>query len=156
MTADVTDRAFALVNALDASQQAQAVRGARAIDLVLGPSQPMRVVAPEGLKASALTAGQQALLVDLIGRYVALLNPEDAAPKLADVQSTLPDTYFAWYGPTAPGSAAYFRIQGPALWIEFAPQGAGGAPTGTPAAPDHVHAIYRDPTNEYGARWLAG
>jgi Protein of unknown function (DUF3500) len=37
---------------------------------------------------------------------------------------------------------AYFRIQGPTLVIEYAPQ----------KTVDHIHTIYRDPTNDYGAK----
>jgi hypothetical protein len=58
-----------------------------------------------------------------------------------EIRARLDDTYFAWSGPTTPGSAAYFRIHGPALVIEYAPQ----------RGVDHVHTIYRDPTNDYGA-----
>ena len=53
------------------------------------------------------------------------------------------DTYFAWSGPTTNGSAAYFRVQGPTLVIEYAPQN----------SVDHIHTIYRDPTNDYGAKF---
>ena len=41
-------------------------------------------------------------------------------------------------------AAAYFRIHGPTVFIEFAPQRLGGDLT------KHIHTIYRDPTNEYG------
>jgi hypothetical protein len=43
------------------------------------------------------------------------------------------------------GSPAYFRVQGPTVLIEYAPQG------NNAATPDHIHTIYRDPTNEYGS-----
>jgi hypothetical protein len=159
-TGDVTDRALALVNALDATQQAQTVLGAQGIDLVLGPQQPMRTIPPEGIKASALNPAQQGLLVDLVRQYVGLLDEEDAVARMSEIQANLADTYFAWYGPTTAGSAADFRVQGPTLWIEFSPQGggggAGGLGLGGAATTNHVHAIYRDPTNEYGARWVAG
>jgi hypothetical protein len=156
----VTDKAFKLISALDATQQQQAVLGAQAIDLVLGPAQPMRIVPPEGIKASALNAEQQVMLLDLVGEYVNMLNDEDAALKLAEVRASLADTSFAWYGPTTNGSAAYFRIQGPTLWIEFAPQGGdrpggGGLGLGGTVTTNHIHAIYRDPTNEYGAKWAS-
>jgi hypothetical protein len=49
---------------------------------------------------------------------------------------------FAWSGATTNG-AAYFRIQGPTLVIEYAPQN----------SVDHIHTIYRDPTNDYGAKF---
>lgn len=157
---EVTDRAFTLISALDATQQQQAVLGARTIDLVLGADQSMRTVPPEGIRASALNADQQALLLGLVGEYVGLLNDEDAAVRIAELKANLADTYFAWYGPTTSNSAAYFRIQGPTLWIEFSPQGGGGPGGGglglggNPTA-NHVHSIYRDPTNEYGAKWAA-
>ena len=38
-------------------------------------------------------------------------------------------------------------VHGPTAFIEFAPQRLGGDPT------NHIHTIYRDPTNEYGAKW---
>jgi hypothetical protein len=66
---------------------------------------------------------------------------------MAEVKAGLEETWFAWSGPTTPGSAAYFRIQGPGVWIEYAPQRMGGDAT------QHIHTIYRDPTNEYGRKW---
>ena len=64
-------------------------------------------------------------------------------------------TTLAWYGPTAKGSAAYFRITGPTLVIEYSPQGGGGTGTGLGGATSaqHIHGIYRDPTNDYGAKY---
>jgi hypothetical protein len=41
---------------------------------------------------------------------------------------------------------AYYRIQGPTVVIEYAPQPLGGDPT------MHIHTIYRDPTNDYGKK----
>ena len=156
---DVADKALRLIGALDAGQQQQAVRGTQAIDLVLGANQAMRTVAPEGIAASALNAEQQGLLLDLIGEYAGLLNDEAAAVRLAEITTGLADTYFARYGPTTGSSAAYFRIQGPTLWIEFSPQGGGGPGggglgLGGARTANHIHSIYRDPTNEYGAQWL--
>ena len=63
---------------------------------------------------------------------------------MAEIKATLADTYFAWSGPTTAGSAAYYRVTGPTLAIEYSPQGMGGTAT------DHTHAMYRDPTNDYG------
>jgi Protein of unknown function (DUF3500) len=150
-------RGFALIKAPDASQQQQAVRGAQGTDLVLGPNPPMRSVVPEGIQAPALNADQQAKLLDLIGEDVDLLNEQNAAARMAEIRSALADTCFAWYGPTADGSASYYRVQGPALWIEFAPQAGGGSGRGGLGPGDaltlnHVHSIDRDPTDEYGAR----
>ena len=134
------DLAFKLVNMLDAEQRKQAVLGAKPKNLVLGPGQDGKTIPPEGLKGSLLNEAQRATLLDLIGAWVHIL-PEDAATsRLAALKAKLDDTYFAWYGPTTNGSAAYFRVQGPTLLIEYAPQG----------GVNHIHTIIRDPSNDYG------
>src|SRR5580658_5323992 len=58
-----SDKALALLNALSAKQRTQAVLNYAVADLVLGPSQDDRKVAPEGLKAAEMTTAQQAMLL---------------------------------------------------------------------------------------------
>jgi hypothetical protein len=146
------DKAFALMNALDTPQRKQAVLNYEVDDLVLGPGHAGETIQPEGLRASALDKRQRAMLLDLIGQWAGILNEAYSAPRLAEIKSGLDETYFAWSGPLthAPGKngSAYYRIQGPKLLIEFSPQGVGGDPT------MHVHTMYRDPTNDYGAALL--
>jgi len=79
---------------------------------------------------SNMTPDQQAAALTLIGHYTGLVNDADAAARLDEVRSGLSETYFAWYGPTTPGSPANFRVTGPTVVIEYAPQGAGGGPGG--------------------------
>jgi hypothetical protein len=134
------DLAFKLVNLLDAGQQKQAVLGDRPKNLVLGPGQDGKTIRPEGLKCDALTEEQRAVLLELIGAWVHILPNDAAASRMAALKAKLDETYFAWYGPTAKGSAVYFRIQGPTLLIEYAPQG----------STSHIHTIIRDPSNDYG------
>ena len=140
------DKAFALVNALDQAQRKQAVLNYKVADLVLGPGQDGKTIQPEGLKCSAMNPTQQAMLVDLIGEWAGIVNDQAAAVRMADIKSNLSATWFAWSGPTTNGSPAYYRIQGPTLVIEYAPQPLGGDPT------MHIHTIYRDPTNDYGKK----
>jgi hypothetical protein len=137
------DKAFALINALDASQRDQAILKYRVADLVLGPTQDGKTIQPEGIRASALTAKEQAMLLDLAKEWAGIVTDAFATPRMAELQANLPQTWFAWSGPTTNGSQAYFRIQGPTLVIEYAPQG----------SVDHIHTIYRDPTNDYGAKF---
>ena len=139
------DKAFALINALDAGQRQQAILTYRVSDLVLGPGQDGRVIQPEGIRASALSPAQQSMLVELIREWAGIPNDAYADPRMAELQANLAQTYFAWSGPTTNGSAAYFRIQGPTLVIEYAPQ----------RGVDHIHTIYRDPTNDYGAKYVS-
>jgi hypothetical protein len=140
------DTGFKLVNALDKKQRAQAVLAERPQgELVLGPGRDGRKVPPpEGIKGSALTGDQQALLLDLIGAWVQIAQPDAAAARMAEIKGQVGKTYFAWKGPTAKGKAAYFRVQGPTVWIEYAPQG------GT----DHIHTVVRNPKDDYGAGLL--
>jgi hypothetical protein len=67
---------------------------------------------------------------------------------MAELKADINETWFAWSGPTTanPGSniTAYYRVQGPHLVIEYAPQRLGGDLS------MHVHTMYRDPTNDYG------
>jgi hypothetical protein len=136
-----SDRAFGLMASLNPEQQKQAILPYAVTDLVLGPGQDGRTIQPEGLRASALSASQQGTLMDIVREWAGIAHDGFAAPRLEEIRGNLPQTYFAWSGPTTPGSAAYFRIQGPTLVIEFAPQ----------RDVDHIHTIYRDPTNDYGA-----
>jgi len=140
---DENDKGFALINALNADQQKQAILNYQVRDLVLGPGADGKTIQPEGILASALDASQQTLLLDIVHEWVGILNDEAAARKMDEVKANLPRTYFAWSGATKNGGLAYYRIQGPTLVIEYAPQ---------QGDIDHIHTIYRDPTNDYGAR----
>jgi hypothetical protein len=137
------DKAFALINALDEKQRGQAILNYRVADLVLGPGQDGRTIQPEGIRADAMTPAQQAMLLDLVREWAGIMTDAYATPRMAELRANLPQTYFAWSGPTTNGSLAYFRIQGPTLVIEYAPQN----------SLDHIHTIYRDPTNDYGAKF---
>ena len=137
------DKGFALINALSAPQQQKAILNYRVSDLVLGPGADGKVIQPEGIVASELNASQQSMLLDIAREWVGILNDEASAAKMAEIKANLPRTYFAWSGDTKNGGLAYYRIQGPTVVIEYAPQ---------QGDLDHIHTIYRDPTNDYGAR----
>jgi len=143
------DKAFALVNALTPEQQKQAVLGVAVRNLVLGPGADGKTIAPEGVRASMFTPAQRDMLLGLVREWVDILGSEAAAAKMKEVQAGLGETWFAWAGALENGKGAYFRIQGPALLIEYAPQGQ------SDTAPDHIHTIFRDPTNDYAARVTA-
>ena len=54
------------MDALDEGQRKQAILNFRVEDLVLGPGQDGKTIAPEGLKVSAMTEAQRTRLLDLI------------------------------------------------------------------------------------------
>ncbi len=140
---DENDQAFALINALNAEKQKQAILGYEVRNLVLGPGTDGKTIEPEGVRVSTFTTAERAMLVDLVREWVGILGDESAAAKMREIEENLGSTYFAWAGPTTNGQGAYFRIQGPTVLIEYAPQGRADANT------DHIHTIYRDPANDY-------
>jgi hypothetical protein len=146
-----SDKAVALVNALDTNQKKQAILSYKVSDLVLGPGEDGKTIQPEGLKVSAMNDKQKQMLLDVIEEWSGIINESTAAARMAEIKAGLNDTYFAWSGPTTvePGKStvAYYRIQGPALVIEFSPQPLGGDLS------LHVHTMYRDPTNDYGRKY---
>jgi hypothetical protein len=144
------DKAFAVLNALDEAQRKQAILNYRVADLVLGPGQDGKTIQPEGLKASAMNEHQHEMLLDLISEWAGIVHESAAAARMNEIKAGIADTWFAWSGPTTvtPGrnGTAYYRIQGPNLVIEYAPQPLGGDPS------LHIHTMYRDPANDYGRK----
>lgn len=147
-----SDKAIALLNALDEGQRKQAIQSYRVADLVLGPGMDGKTIQPEGLKGSGMNEKQRAMLLDLISEWAGIVNDPFAAARMAELKADLDDTWFAWSGPTTvqPGKniTAYYRVQGPKVVIEYAPQRLGGDLS------MHVHTMYRDPTNDYGQRYI--
>jgi hypothetical protein len=141
------DKAFALYSSFDEAQRKQATLGFEVRDLVLGPGRDGQMIEPEGVKGSNLTEKQREILLDLASEWTGIMHEAAASAKLEEMKKNIADTWFAWSGPSEKGSATYFRIQGPTVFIEFAPQRLGGDLT------KHLHTIYRDPTNEYGKKW---
>ncbi len=141
-----TDKALELVTALTDDQRKQAILGLQMRDLVLGPGHDGETIQPEGLKLSTLNEGQRKLLLELVAEWSGIIHDTAAAAKLNEIKASLADTWFAWSGPLEAGKA-YFRIQGPTVFIEYAPQKLGGDVT------MHLHSMYRDPTNDYGKKF---
>jgi len=137
-----TDKALELVKALTDEQRKQAILGSQMRDLVLGPGHDGETIQPEGLKASAFTEAQRKLLLELVAEWSGIIHDTAAAEKMNEIRANLADTWFAWSGPLEAGKA-YFRIQGPTIIIEFAPQ----------RSETHLHSMYRDPTNDYGKKF---
>jgi Protein of unknown function (DUF3500) len=144
-----TTKAFALVNALDATQQQAAILATPVKEIVLGAGQDGKTLAPEGISGSTLTDEQKTLLLDLVDEWIRPLNPDAAAAKLAAAEQNLDQTTFAWSGSTTIGQPIYYRVQGPTFTIEFAHQQGQGANAG---GVTHIHSIYREPGNDYGAQ----
>jgi hypothetical protein len=140
------DKSFALLNSLDEKQRHEAVLGFEMHDLVLGPGRDGQTIQPEGIKGSELTDKQREMLLDLAGEWTGIMTEDAAKSKMADIKEHVAETWFAWSGPSEKGKG-YFRVQGPTVFIEYAPQRLGGDVT------QHIHTMYREPNNDYGTTW---
>lgn len=144
---DFTDLAMALMASLSEAQLDQVITSETAApDLEVGPHADGEF--PEthiGLAVSELDAEQQALFLDLVAAYVGGLPAPYAEDKLVEVGAALSETWFAWMGPVDTNQLHYYRVDGPSIWLEYDVIG----------ATDHIHAIWRDPLNDYGEDLLA-
>src|SRR5581483_10987899 len=107
--------AFALLDDLTDAQKQQAILNYQVNDLVLGPGQAGKQIAPEGLNATSMTGKQKAMLVNVISQWAGIVNDSYAKTRMAEIEADLNQTYFAWSGPTTqePGrnGSSYYRIQ---------------------------------------------
>jgi len=109
----------ALLNSRTDAQRGKTVISIHPIDLVLGPGKNGRILQPEGLPGAEMDVQQKALFLALIeARLDIIMNADDRAAKMADVEKNLDRTYFAWWGPSKPLGAAYWRVTGPTVLLE--------------------------------------
>ncbi len=136
--------AFKLVNSLSPNQTAKTIVGPRRQNLDAGPGADDVKPAFKGIMGSELSQSQKTNLDQLVNEWLRILPAPFAQKRQQEIRRTLDKTYFAWWGDSEPGSAIYFRVQGPEVLIEFANQNLGGDPQ------QHLHSVYRDPSNDYG------
>jgi hypothetical protein len=139
------------MDSLSEGQRNDAVRGNRPINLLLGPGEYGTVVAPEGISAADLTDEQKALLLDVIVARLGFINDDDFDAIMSRIEAEFDQAYFGWWGPLNVLGAAYFRVTGPSIVMEYAPQRGFGGGDGT----EHAHSMYRNPRNDYGSAWLS-
>jgi Protein of unknown function (DUF3500) len=103
-------------------------------------------LAPKGVPAAELDAGQRELLRALLGTYLDRV-PAEVSPigRYAD-DAALDGVHVAWAGPTEPGAPHYYRLQGPRLLVEW---------DNTQRGANHAHSVWRDPTADFGLDVLA-
>jgi hypothetical protein len=143
-------RAGEVLAALSAEQQRVAVIGETAPDDVLaGPGRRESLASFQGIPAGRLDAAQQRLLWLLVEEFVRNADFDAAETQLALIQQGWGETHFAWIGPPPdPTARFYFRVHGSRILIEY------DVVDPTTSQGGHVHAITRDPANDYGMDWL--
>ncbi|MEW5809131.1 MAG: DUF3500 domain-containing protein [Actinomycetota bacterium] len=103
---------------------------------------------PKGLPAAAMTSTQRERLRILLDLYFGR-----AAEPIAEAyrvryrgDDQLDTLHVAWAGAVNAGEPHYYRIQGPRILIEY---------DNTQRRANHVHAVWRDPTGDFGVDALA-
>ena len=141
--------ARALLGSLSADQHRLAVVDPVAPhDIVSGNSRgaDLRAV-PVGIAGERLDQSQRDGLERLIRHYLGRSDPEIAQVEWARIEATgLAAISFAWAGSDQPGRGHYYAIRGPRLLIEY---------DNTQDGANHIHAVWRDPTNDWGEDLLA-
>lgn len=103
--------------------------------------------APKGLMARAMSTSQRQVLDALIQEYINRMPDEIAETERSMFSGDgLDNVHFAWAGSFERRQPHYYRLQGPRFLVEY---------DNTQNDANHVHTVWRDPANDFGANLLA-
>ncbi|MDP5172155.1 MAG: DUF3500 domain-containing protein [Bacteroidia bacterium] len=99
------------------------------------------------LSATDMTEMQRAMLEQLVRLFVGKMETSIAEAQMQRMIDAggLDALYFTWMGSLEPGKPHYYRIQGPTMILEY---------DNTQNNANHVHVVWRDPTNDFGEDYL--
>lgn len=143
-TADLEENlGRALVKSLKPEQLGKALIADKApADIITAAERKVSPFKPEGIAWNDLTGDQKEELWRLVKVYVERARGEIATADLQRIQDAGQDKLlFAWAGGLEAGQGHYYRIQGPTFLIEY---------DNTQNNANHVHAVYRDFTEDFG------
>jgi hypothetical protein len=142
------DLGRALYASLDEEQRGVArISEASPPDVVSMPGQAAQAIEPRGLTFAAMNEVQGETFWRLVEEYANDLRPALAQKELARMRAVAPaELTYGFAGSSEPGTAFYWRIQGPYFVLEF------DTPRGDP---NHVHTLWRDFADDFGADMLA-
>ncbi len=137
------DLARKLVKSLSDVQRKKAILDTKAPDDILtAASRQASLGAPTGLRLSEMTPDQVVMAEMLLAEYTGRAREEIAGPELKRHLKAGPDQiYFVWMGGLEKGERHYYRIHGPTFVAEY---------DNTQNDANHVHAAFRDFTNDFG------
>ncbi len=102
---------------------------------------------PKGLAAASMNGGQREILQALIGEYIHRMPDELAEIEAARLHKTgIEQVHFAWAGGIERRQGHYYRLQAPNFLVEY---------DNTQNDANHIHSVWRDPANDFGADILA-
>lgn len=111
-------------------------------EILTGEKREVTALDPVGIPASEMTEAQRAALLALISAYTGRYRSDIAAADMAAIEKAgVANIRFGWAGGTQPGTAYYYRIQGPTFLMECA---------NVQNQANHVHTTWRDFTGDFG------
>lgn len=102
---------------------------------------------PRGLSRAAMTAAQTAAFDELLASFLSNVKDAQIGREMDRIRRADDDQlHFVWAGGHRLDLPHYFRIEGPVTLIEF---------DNTEDNANHIHAVWRDPSNDFGIDVLA-
>ena len=99
-------------------------------------------VRPKGLSAAAMSEEQRDQLRATLRAFTDQVPEEVAAREAVKFAGDkIREVHFAWAGGTERGEPHYYRLQGPRVLAEY---------DNTQRDVNHIHAVWRDPANDFG------
>ncbi|MBM2804087.1 MAG: hypothetical protein HW419_1980 [Deltaproteobacteria bacterium] len=143
---------LAVIRALDTAQRGKAVVSRDLPrDLFTSAFHDNHELRYEGIAYDELTPQQHDQLLRLMKIHVGGMRPAHARVKMDEVLRYVHETHFSWRGGVEENSVFYYRIQSPAIIIEFDHQAGQAFPQFKEHYRDHIHIIVRTPNgNDYG------
>jgi hypothetical protein len=145
--AEEQDLGLAAARAVPAALRPRLVIAERSLgDIVSGPGRADSLKAAQGVALSALPADARGLLERLLEIYARNMRTDTAEHELRRLREAgLERLHFAWAGPIDPGKPHYYRLHGPTALIEY---------DNTQNDTNHIHSVWHDPVNDFGADLL--
>jgi hypothetical protein len=142
------DLGLALAQRVSAGLRPRMIIAAESLgDIVSGPGRADALKTPAGVPLGELDAEARALAGRLLDVYARTMRGDVADAELQKIREAgLERVHFAWAGPIDPARPHYYRLHGPAVLIEY---------DNTQNGANHVHSVWHDPRNDFGADLLA-
>lgn len=115
-----------------------------------GAFQDNRVVPYEGIKVAELSDQQIVTTMEIFNQFLIYLPEQSRQRRLQQIRHYISDTYFSWIGGYQDNDPFYYRLQSPAIVVEF-DHHSGVFLSNTQPERFHIHTVMRAPNGgDYG------
>lgn len=137
-----------LLTSLPAALQAKAIIDAKAPDDILtSNARKAQLGDPRGVPLADMPEASRAKALQLLREYVGRLRDDVATAEIEKIEKAgTQNIRFAWAGSVAKGQRHYYRLAGPTFLLEY---------DNTQNDANHIHAVWRNPDNDFGLDVLA-